>query len=368
MKRVRVKLGQRSYNILVSYNWLEDFGRTLQAQKIGATDVMVFTSPRIGGLYFDRLNQSLRAAGFTRIARHDIPDGEKNKNSKELEKCLDALIDNFSDPSTNPLVINLGGGVVGDIGGFAAGTFRRGIPYVQVPTTLLGCVDCGVGGKVGVNHNNVKNIVGMFHQPKLVFADLELLKTLSPREIRSGVAEVIKYGVVCERELFEFLEENIDKLIALDRGTLTHVVSQCYRIKAKVVEEDEQDNSGIRIVLNYGHTIGHALEMAVEPEMTHGEAISVGMVGAARLGVKIGTCKQDVYDRVRSLIERAGLPASATNHKVKIEQLMQSIQYDKKSVNGTLRFVLPTGIGTWCKRDVGDQELIRDIVTSCLQD
>jgi len=365
-QRITVNLQKRAYDILVSFDWLKELGRTFREKKIGDKDVFVFTSPRIGKLYYDRVKKSLIEAGFTRVARHDIPDGEKNKNLEEYKACLDALMRNFPDPSTAPLVINLGGGVVGDIGGFAAGSFRRGIPYVQVPTTLLGCVDCGVGGKVGVNHHNVKNIIGMFYQPKLVFADLELLKTLSQREIRSGVAEVIKYGVVCNGSFFEFLEKNISKLISLDKDVLTHVVAECYRIKSKIVEEDELDNRNKRIVLNFGHTVGHALEMAVEPRMTHGEAISVGMIGATRLGVKLGTCSQDIYDRVRNLIKLAGLPTSARKYKPNLDQVMESIKYDKKSVNGSLRFVLPTAIGTWREYDLADEKLVREIVTSCL--
>ncbi|MGH7953189.1 MAG: 3-dehydroquinate synthase family protein, partial [Limisphaerales bacterium] len=235
LDRINVSLGDRSYDILVCKNELKDFGKILRTNGL-SDDIMVFTSPRIGKLYFNQLHQSLRHGGFIRVIRHDIPDGEKNKNWEQYTKCLNALMENFPESGAIPTVINLGGGVVGDIGGFAAGTFRRGVPYIQVPTTLLGDVDCGIGGKVGINFNGVKNIIGMFYQPMLVFSDLSFLKTLAPREIRSGVAEVIKYGAICSPQLFKYLEDNIEKLVSLDSDVLLHVVKTCYRIKAEVVK------------------------------------------------------------------------------------------------------------------------------------
>jgi 3-dehydroquinate synthase len=195
------------------------------------------------------------------------------------------------------LVFLLGGGVVGDLGGFAAAVFRRGVPFVQIPTTLLAAVDSSVGGKVAVNFGGVKNIMGAFNQPRLVFCDLALLKSLSPREIRSGASEVIKYGAVCSRALFEMLERGaLEMLLALDPETLTDVVAQCVRLKAEVVQRDEFDKKGIRNVLNFGHTIGHALELSADYALTHGEAISIGMVAATRLALALGKCDQSFFD------------------------------------------------------------------------
>lgn len=364
---ITVHLDNRTHDILVSSGWLERFGELL-APRVPERNVMVFTSPTIGALYYAPLERSLINAGFAKIRRHDIPDGEQNKNLTEFANCCEALVENFPQSDSPPLVVNLGGGVVGDMGGFVAGTFmRRGVPYVQVPTTLLGCVDCGVGGKTGVNTRTVKNIIGRFYQPKLVFADLALLDTLPAREIRSGVAEVIKYGAVCDKALFEYLETHIENLIALDPPVLRHVVSECYRIKARVVAEDEEDNRGKRNVLNYGHTIGHALEMANDFKMTHGEAICVGMIAANHIALRLGILDQLSANRIRALIQRAGLPISAESSEVSFDRLMESMRHDKKFREGKNLFVLPTGIGAWEPvRDV-EMSVIAEAVKSCLQ-
>jgi len=364
---ITVHLDNRTHDIVVSSGWLDRFGEILKS-RVAERNVMVFTSPRIGALYYDALERSLSAAGFQKIRRHDIPDGEQNKNLSEFANCCEALVQHFPQSESAPLVVNLGGGVVGDMGGFVAATFlRSGVPYVQVPTTLLGCVDCGVGGKVGVNSKTVKNIIGRFYQPKLVFADLELLRTLPPREIRSGIAEVIKYGVVCDANLFEYLEENMEKLLALDREIIRHVAVECYRIKARVVEADEEDNKGKRNVLNYGHTIGHALEMAADLQMTHGEAICVGMIAANQIALRLGILDQSSADRIRAVIQRAGLPVSAPAFEVSFDRLLESMKHDKKFREGKNLFVLPTGIGAW--KPVRDVEMpfIAEAVKSCLQ-
>lgn len=364
---IRVNLGKRSYNILISSDWLQDFGLVLRNQGIREVETMVFTSPVIGNLYFPRLERALRAAGFVRVIRHDTPDGEENKNWNEYTRCCDALLDAFPESGAIPLVINLGGGVVGDLGGFAAGTFRRGVPYVQIPTTLLGCVDCGVGGKVGVNRGKVKNIMGMFYQPRLVFADLGLLRTLDARQIRSGVAEVIKYGVVCSASLFEFLEEHIEALVALDEDVLNRVVGECYQLKVDVVERDERDEKGIRNVLNFGHTVGHAIEMAAEYRLTHGEAISIGMVAATTIAVAERKCDPSVKDRLVGVLKRAGLPTRCEDPGVTLEAVMESMRTDKKFRGGRNLFVLPVAIGRWEQQEGVPQSLIDDAVGMVLQ-
>ena len=360
---IDVRLPKRDYKIWVSRDWIDQVGTFIHGVPSLATqqEVMVFTSPTIGGLYFDLLHRALKEAGFTTIHRHDIPDGERYKNFHEYGRCLSALADTFRDPSKLPLVINLGGGVVGDLGGFAAATFRRGVPYIQVPTTLLGFVDCGVGGKVDINFDGYKNLVGQFYQPKLVFADLSLLKTLEARQIRSGVAEVIKYGVVCSKTLFEFLESNVQKLLDLDPDVLMRITTECYSIKARVVEQDETDTKNIRIVLNFGHTIGHAMEAASDFAMTHGEAISVGMVAATQLAVYLKVCSDETYKRVRAVISRAGLPTNAANFRLNPDDILSRVKHDKKFVNGTSLFVLPTAIGSWVKREGVEEDLIREV-------
>jgi len=365
MDTISVDLGERSYDILVGHDCLGGLGSALGERGL-VTDVMVFTSPRIGGLYFEKMRGGLEEAGVARIGRHDIPDGEKNKNLDEWRRAVEALAEFSPRPESVPLVVNLGGGVVGDMGGFAAATFRRGVSYVQVPTTLLANVDSGVGGKTGVNSSGVKNLVGAFWQPRLVFSDVALLDTLDPREVRSGIAEVVKYGAVCDAGLFKFLEECIEDLVGLDREVVLRIVRDCYRIKADVVHSDERDNKGRRIVLNFGHTIGHALEMAAEYRMTHGEAISVGMVGAAKIAVELKICDAEVLTRLTALIERAGLPTSAADAGVEVAAVMTAMRHDKKFVSGVNRFVLPVDCGKWTAHEDIPGTLVRSVVESCV--
>ena len=365
MESTRVGLGDRSYDIMVGSGTLRDLGQELRERGL-ARDAMVFTSPRIGGLYYDRLRASLEEGGFVRIGRHDIPDGEQHKGVHEWERASAALADFAPASQAHPLVVNLGGGVVGDLGGFAAGTFRRGVPHIMVTTTLLADVDCGVGGKVGFNFHGAKNQIGMFHQPKLVYMDLDLLKTLDQEEVQSGTAEVIKYGAVYSRAIFEFLEENIEGLVSLEEPVVRRVVRDCCRIKAKIVHEDERDNKGVRVVLNFGHTIGHALEGAAEYRLTHGEAVAVGMIAATRLGIRLGTCSEAVLERLQALIQRAGLRESAFDLGVGTEQVLDAMRHDKKFIGGVNRFVLPTEIGGWCDRQDIPQALVHDAVQSCV--
>jgi len=365
MDTIPVALGERSYDILVGHDCLGGLGSALRERGL-ITDVMVYTSPRIGGLYFEKLRGGLEEAGFARVGRHDIPDGEENKNLDEWRRAVEALAEFSPRPESVPLVVNLGGGVVGDMGGFAAATFRRGICYVQVPTTLLANVDSGVGGKTGVNSSGVKNLVGAFWQPRLVFSDVALLDTLDRREVRSGIAEVVKYGAVCDAGLFAFLEERIEDLVGLHREVVLRIVRDCYRIKAEVVHADERDDKGRRIVLNFGHTIGHAIEMAAAYRMTHGEAVSVGMVGAARIAVGLGICHADVLKRLTALLVRAGLPTSAASAGVEVDAVMSAMRHDKKFVSGVNRFVLPVGIGEWAEREGVPEALVRSTVEACV--
>ena len=361
---VNVRLSKGAYKIWVSCNWLSKAGKMIRQipELRFIKEAMVFTSPNIGGLYFRHLEQSLKNAGFNKVYRHDIPDGERNKNFEQYEKCLNALATSFKLPESLPLVINLGGGVVGDMGGFAAATFRRGVPYVQIPTTLLGFVDCGIGGKVDINYHGIKNLIGQFYQPKLVFDDLILINTLEARQVRSGIAEVVKYGAVCSRGLFEYLEDKIEDLSRLCPQALTRVTMECAGIKARIVAKDEKDAKGVRIVLNFGHTVGHALETEADFKMTHGEAISVGMVAATKLAVKLKVCAEEVCERLVALLQRAKLPIHARGLELSADRILSRMKHDKKFVGGRNLFVLPTSIGSWRKREGIGEGLIRKIV------
>lgn len=365
--RVDVALGSRSYPILIGSGTLDSLGTTLREHGLKQTNAFVITNAQVGEHYFSRVHLSLSDAGFTRVVRHDIPASEEGKNWDEFSKTCAALLESFPDAGATPLVILLGGGVVGDLGGFAAAVFRRGVPFVQMPTTLLSAVDSSVGGKVAVNMGGVKNIMGAFSQPRLVFCDLELLKTLSSREIRSGAAEIIKYGAVCSASLFEQLERgDLEKLLALDPAVLSDIVAQCCRLKADVVEQDEFDKLGIRNVLNFGHTIGHALELSANYQLTHGEAISIGMIAATRLAIHLGVCAPSLLDRLQGLIERAGLPVNYPDTPELFDRIIRAMQLDKKFRDGKNVFVLPTQIGSWKQAENVDWNLVHDVVRSIL--
>jgi 3-dehydroquinate synthase len=238
---------------------------------------------------------------------------------------------------------------------------------VQIPTTLLAAVDSSVGGKVAVNFGGVKNIMGIFNQPRLVVCDLDMLRTLDPREIRSGTSEIIKYGAVCSRPLFEQLEAGgLERLLALEPAVLADIVAQCVRLKARVVEQDEFDKKGIRNVLNFGHTIGHALELSADYALTHGEAIAIGMLAATRLALALGACGQEFHDRLQSLIERAGLPKFFPDAPGLFDRIVRAIRMDKKFRDGRNVFVLPTAIGEWRQQEDVDWALVHEAIRGCL--
>ena len=366
-KSVQVDLGARSYSVLIGTGLLAQAGKQLREQKLGGTNAFVLTNKDVGGLYFETLCDSLMLAGFTRVVKHEMPTTEEGKNWDEFSKVCAAMLGNFPDTGAIPLVILLGGGVVGDLGGFAAGVFRRGVAFVQMPTTLLAAVDSSVGGKVAVNFGGVKNIMGIFNQPRLVVCDLALLRTLDPREVRSGASEVIKYGAVCSAPLFEQLERgDLEKLLALDPAVTTGIVAQCVALKARVVEQDEFDKKGIRNVLNFGHTIGHALELSADYALTHGEAIAIGMIAATRLSRALALCDESFASRLRALIDRAGLPSTIPDKPGFSDRIFAAIRMDKKFRDGKNLFVLPTGIGAWRQADNIAQPLIDDAVTAAL--
>jgi 3-dehydroquinate synthase len=356
METVHVELGGRSYDVLVGCEMLDGLGPELKRRGLARDNVAVFTSPTIGAHYYDTVARSLTEAGVANVGRHDIPDGEANKDLDHFCGAVRWLAQFTPDPSVKPVVVTLGGGVVGDLGGFAAAAFRRGVDFVQVPTTLLAAVDSSVGGKTAVNLPEGKNLVGAFHQPRLVYADVATLRTLAWREVLSGLAEVIKHGAALDAELFAVLEERVEDAADLDPDLLVRLVPWNVRIKAEVVRQDEREERGVRVCLNFGHTLGHAIEKAADGGLTH-EAVAVGMMAAARLSVECGLCSPEVRERIGNVIARAGLPIKAPG--LDVARVMGFMAHDKKFVTGRNRFVLLTGIGRWTEREGVPADMVR---------
>ncbi|OPX84764.1 MAG: 3-dehydroquinate synthase [Pelotomaculum sp. PtaB.Bin104] len=340
MEMLKVDLGTRSYNICIGAGILPDLGRLLKNLLVGKR-VLVITNPNVRRLYGEIVENSLADAGHI-VVVGEMGDGEQFKTMATAERLYDLAYESGLDRHSP--VVALGGGVVGDTAGYVAATYLRGIPLIQVPTTLLAQVDSGVGGKVAVNHPRGKNIIGVFYQPRLVLADVSLLKTLPQRELRSGLAEVIKYGVIWSEEFFGWLEENLEMLLAGDASSLIHVVRESCRIKAKVVEADETEG-GLRAILNFGHTVGHAVEaLTGYKKYTHGEAVGIGMVVAARLARSLGLLGVSELARIEGLVCRAGLPHQLPDY-LSTKEIVESLSHDKKVVGGKLTFVLPGQIG-----------------------
>jgi 3-dehydroquinate synthase len=340
MEILNVNLGDRSYPIYVGAGILDSLGQRLrEAGLVGK--VAVVTNPTVAQLYLDAVHGSLDYAGFE-VVPILVPDGEEHKTFKSLTTIYDRLIAERCERKSS--VLALGGGVIGDLAGFAAATYLRGVPYVQVPTTLLAQVDSSVGGKTGVNHDNGKNLIGAFYQPKLVLIDVNVLASLPRRELLAGLAEVIKYGIIEDPQLFRDLEKKLKKIVALDRELLERIVVTSCSIKARIVEMDEREENQ-RAVLNFGHTIGHALEAATNYQrFLHGEAVAVGMVKAAMLSVQHGFCDQQSFERILEIITEAGLP-SEIPAGLSLQSVIEAIQLDKKAAEGKIKFVMSEGIG-----------------------
>ena len=358
MHVVKVELGARSYDILIGAK-LDKLGEEMSRLRVG-TKVAVVTNPTVNKLYGKTVLTSLAAAGFTSMPV-EIPDGEQHKTLDWANAIFTALLINTFD-RRSPLVA-LGGGVIGDLTGFAASSYMRGVPFVQVPTTLLAMVDSSVGGKTGVNHPLGKNMIGAFYQPRLVLMDLDALKTLPKEELLSGMAEVIKYGVIWDHELFEFLEKNRDKILNLEEGPLGHIIRRSCEIKADVVSKDEREG-GLRAILNYGHTVGHAVETLSDYASRHGEAVAIGMVYAAKLAHRTGLCDARIPERIEKLINAYGLPTSLSVMKPRptVTQFMDMIQVDKKAEAGKVRFVLPKKIGEVVITKEWDEQQLRELL------
>jgi len=339
---IKVALGDRSYEIVVGRNLLDDLGRRLLALGYSGK-VGVVTDKNVGRLFGARVMRSLKSAGL--LAHLTIiPAGERTKRLRWVGRVLDDLVERRFERSS--VLIGLGGGVIGDLTGFSAAIYLRGIPFVQVPTTLVAQVDSSVGGKTGVNHPMGKNLVGAFYQPRLVLMDIETLKTLPPREWLGGMAEVIKYGMIADEPFFTYLEQHMDALLEMKEDAVSHIVAQSCRIKATVVMEDERESDRRRI-LNYGHTIGHALEsLGHYRTLIHGEAVAIGMAHEADLSRHLGWCSPDVVRRQRTLIQRTGLPVRLPH--TTFSNLWNAMQHDKKVAKGRVFCVFPERVGQVC--------------------
>lgn len=329
---VDVDLGERSYPVVIGSGLLGG-GFDLSGYLTGM-DCLVVSNETVAPLYLERLKKSL---GDSVVHTIGLPDGEAFKTAASVESVINRLVSSKANRDTT--VIALGGGVVGDIAGFAAACYMRGVAFVQVPTTLLAQVDSSVGGKTGVNHPEGKNLIGAFHQPKLVLIDTDTLATLPDRELRAGLAEVIKHGAIGDTDFFAWLESNMDGLLAKDADALAHAIRRSCEIKAAVVSEDEREK-GKRALLNFGHTFGHAIENCLGyGEWLHGEAVAAGMLMAARMS----DLSQEELGRLRSLIAAAGLPVTAP--AIAADELRAAMGMDKKIQDKALRFVLLKSIG-----------------------
>ena len=341
MHHVQVPLGQRSYVIKVGDGLLPKLGGECAALKLGQR-CAVITDSNVGKRYAKAVLKSLKASGFE-TTLITVRAGEKSKRLDVVEQCHDQLAAHRLERKS--FIVALGGGVVGDLAGFVAATYLRGIPFVQVPTTLLAQVDSSVGGKTGVNLAAGKNLVGAFHQPRLVLCDLDTFHTLPRREYVSGLAEVIKYGIIYDAVLFAQLERNLPKLLARDPATLARVVARCCEIKAAVVGQDETE-SGLRAILNFGHTIGHAIEnTSGYGKFLHGEAIAIGQVAAARLSHDVLGLPSGDVTRIEKLLTDAGLPVRFEMNAARRKKLFAAMKLDKKVSGGEIKFVLAQKIG-----------------------
>jgi 3-dehydroquinate synthase len=357
MNVLEVRLGELSYPIYIGSELLGD--SAVLTPHVGTGGALIVTNETVAPLYLQRVKHSLKDI------RHDVvilPDGEAHKTTTTLELIYDALIaGRFSRDVT---IIALGGGVIGDMAGFAAATYQRGVRYIQIPTTLLALVDSSVGGKTAVNHRLGKNMIGAFHQPACVIADTSALQTLPDRELRCGIAETIKYGLIRDPEFFAWMETNLGGLLARDEDLLAQAINRACQNKAEVVAVDEREQ-GERALLNFGHTFGHAIETGLgHGEWLHGEAVAAGMCMAADLSVRLGRLRQDQIGRITRLISAAGLPLRAPR-SIPPERMLELMALDKKVLAGQVRLILLDDIGSATITADFDADALRDTLSAC---
>ena len=360
MQTLKVELAGRSYPIHIGRNLISD--ASLILPHLIRKHVAVVTNTTVAPLYLEQLTVSLQAAGVS-VLPIILPDGEAYKNTQTLNTIYDALLQNRCERSTT--LIALGGGVIGDLTGYAAATFLRGVPFIQIPTTLLSQVDSSVGGKTGINHPLGKNMIGAFYQPKVVLADIDTLNTLPPREFSAGMAEVIKYGLMRDAEFFDWLEQNVEALMALDEKALSYGIYRSCQNKADLVALDEHEQ-GDRALLNLGHTFGHAIENAMGYGVwLHGEAVAAGTILAADLSQRLGWLTSLDSKRVSDILQAANLPVTAPN--LGVERYLDLMGHDKKVEDGKIRLVLQQGIGkAVISSDYAADKLKETLLTTCV--
>ncbi|SFA91016.1 3-dehydroquinate synthase [Selenomonas ruminantium] len=347
MRKVRVDLGEKSYDIVIGYG-IEQEIKDFVTSAGYSSKALLITDTHVGPLYGKKVQELLSEAGLT-VTMVQIPAGESSKNLTVANEVFTRAIELGLDRKSP--IFALGGGVVGDLAGFVAATYMRGVPFVQLPTSLLAQVDSSVGGKVAVNHELGKNLIGAFYQPQAVFMELNCMKTLPPREIYTGLGEIIKYGIIYDADFFAFLEENKEQVLSLEPEALVHMIARSCEIKASVVSEDEKE-AGLRRILNFGHTIGHAIEKETEyVRYNHGEAVATGMIGAAHISRQLGLIDDEAFDRVKKLVAAYKLPLQAGG--VTVDGMYGDIFHDKKTVGGKVTWVLMEKIGqVICRNDV----------------
>ncbi|HVJ80604.1 MAG TPA: 3-dehydroquinate synthase [Planctomycetia bacterium] len=359
LRETPVALQERGYQVVVADSGFAELGARLRALVKGTRSLVVADENVARAGHAAAVEKQLSEAGF-HSKLHTLPPGEGTKTLPFAERLWDALVAMPADRRT--LVVAVGGGVISDLAGFVAATYARGVPFAIVPTTLLAMVDASVGGKVAIDHPGAKNIIGCFHQPRLVYCNLETLSTLPQREVRCGLAEAVKHAFILDPEYLDMIERDAGKLLAGDRAALAEHVSRNCAIKARVVTADEREETGIRAMLNFGHTFGHAFETAGGyRELQHGEAVSVGMICAARLAVKLGRVGDDYLDRLRTLLERLGLPTRAPAELLECD-LVSLMRVDKKASGGAIRFVLPSAVGRVELVEGVDERLVRTVL------
>jgi len=355
MERIDVKLAHDRYPVYVGEGIIGEIG-SLFPEEMRREKVAIVTNPTVNNLYGQQVAEALKSEGGVPFTIH-VPDSEISKSMVEAERLCGLMVDEGFDRGS--YVLALGGGVVGDLAGFVSSIYMRGIRFVNVPTTLLGQVDSAIGGKTGVDLPQGKNLVGSFHQPRCVISDINVLNSLPEQIFKSGLAEVVKYGIILDDDLFNFLEANAHNILEKDSDSLIKIVTRCSRLKAGVIVEDERER-GRRIILNFGHTLGHALEAAVGYSgYSHGEAVSIGMIFSAKLGVVLGMFKEKDAERLECLLDRFGLPIRT---KVEPEEILRFMGSDKKSVSGKIKFIIPKAIGQVVTVDEIPHKMLSEIL------
>lgn len=363
MKIIKLNLKKYPYNIIVGINIINSLGIYLKKINIGC-DAYVITNQCIKNKYSKILDKALKESGFS-VKFKLVPDTEKSKSIEQLYRIIKDIAG--YDKNKSVFIIALGGGVIGDLSGFVASIYKRGIPYIQIPTTLLAQVDSSIGGKTAVDLLQGKNLVGAFYQPRLVLSDIGTLKTLNPKQLRSGLAEVIKYGIIKDRGLFTYLEKNYKKILSLKTESLEFIVNRSSRIKAEIVRQDEREEKGIRTILNFGHTIGHALEAAGGYKgYNHGEAVAIGILIASDISLALGSLSDKNQKRIEKIIEVMGLPTRIKG--ISANNILKSYYHDKKFIGARNRFVLIDDIGNPKITENVPLELITDILKKRIED